>query len=167
MMFSRQRHPDLAELYDQLSDADKKTVVSHARSIREILRMDHHNVSVESYAIARVGKHYGLEIDVLCSKSQNPKVSHTRHIAMYVCVKGLGCYHTETGKALGGRHHSTIMHGVDKIGKMMDKDARFEHHVAKLIEVTRQHVSAHCPLPHPSPTEQQDMTAIADAIGQL
>lgn len=38
-----------------------------------------------------------------------------RQVAMYLLKKELGLTYVEIGNLLGGRDHTTVMHGVDKI----------------------------------------------------
>ena len=42
-----------------------------------------------------------------------------RHITMYLLRKELGLSYTEIGNILGGRDHTTIIHGVEKIERML------------------------------------------------
>ena len=42
-----------------------------------------------------------------------------RQIAMFLLRKDLGLTHTEVGNILGGRDHTTVMHGVEKIENML------------------------------------------------
>ena len=44
-----------------------------------------------------------------------------RQVAMYLLRNELGLSFVEIGNLLGGRDHTTIMHGVDKIQDMIDK----------------------------------------------
>ena len=42
-------------------------------------------------------------------------------MAMYILKKELGLTFVEIGNLLGGRDHTTIMHGVDKVEGMLKK----------------------------------------------
>ena len=42
-----------------------------------------------------------------------------RQVAMFLLKKELGLTFVEIGNLLGGRDHTTIMHGVDKVDNML------------------------------------------------
>ena len=44
-----------------------------------------------------------------------------RHVAMFLLKKELGLTFVEIGNLLGGRDHTTVMHGVDKVESMLKK----------------------------------------------
>jgi chromosomal replication initiator protein len=44
-----------------------------------------------------------------------------RQVAMYILKKDLGLTFVEIGNILGGRDHTTVMHGVEKVEKMVDE----------------------------------------------
>ncbi len=43
-----------------------------------------------------------------------------RQVAMYVLKKDLKLTFVEIGNILGGRDHTTVMHGVEKVEKMVE-----------------------------------------------
>lgn len=45
-----------------------------------------------------------------------------RQVAMYLLKKELGLTYSEIGEVLGGRDHTTIMHGVSKIERLMSEN---------------------------------------------
>jgi chromosomal replication initiator protein len=42
-------------------------------------------------------------------------LANARHIAMWVCREATGASYPEIGKALGGMHHTSVMHGVRRV----------------------------------------------------
>jgi chromosomal replication initiator protein len=58
---------------------------------------------------------------------RDASLAMARQITMYILKKELSMTHVEIGNMLGGRDHTTVMHGVDKISKLVDnKDKVFE-----------------------------------------
>lgn len=49
-----------------------------------------------------------------------------RHFAMYILSEELGMTVEKVGQVLGGRDHSTVMHGRDKIKKLILKDSEIQ-----------------------------------------
>jgi len=58
-----------------------------------------------------------------------------RQIAMYVLRSRLNLSYVEIGNILGGRDHTTVMHGVEKIEKLLSKNL-FSDEIAKIINIT-------------------------------
>lgn len=71
-----------------------------------------------------------------------------RQAAMYVCRRHLGLSYPELGRAFGGRDHSTVIHAVKKIGKMLESNKDVQHLVARLEKC------AHQEQPDSSPTDK-------------
>ena len=61
-----------------------------------------------------------------------------RQAAMYVCRRHLGLSYPELGRAFGGRDHSTVIHAVKKIGKMLESDKDVQDLVARLEKCAHQ-----------------------------
>ncbi len=62
-----------------------------------------------------VSEHYHISIDQMISKSRSSNIAKPRQIAMYLCKEMTGSALDSIGTLLGGRDHSTIIHGVRKI----------------------------------------------------
>ena len=59
--------------------------------------------------------HFDIPMDKMISKSRSSEVARPRHIAMYLCKELTNNSLQVIGGLLGGRDHTTIMHGVNKI----------------------------------------------------
>ena len=64
-----------------------------------------------------VCKHYGLSLSELLSKKRNKQLVYPRQIAMFLCRKMTDASFPLIGDQFGGRDHTTVMHGVEKIEK--------------------------------------------------
>lgn len=70
-----------------------------------------------------VADHYRVEASALVGPSRRRDVSHPRQVAMYL-MRGLTSYSLPAiGATLGGRDHSTILHGCQKVARTLDADA--------------------------------------------
>ena len=59
--------------------------------------------------------HFDIPMDKMISKSRSSEIARPRHIAMYLCKELTNNSLQVIGGLLGGRDHTTIMHGVNKI----------------------------------------------------
>jgi chromosomal replication initiator protein len=62
---------------------------------------------------------YKVKSTQLKSSKRDAFLVRPRQVAMYLLKKELGLTFVEIGNLLGGRDHTTIMHGVDKVDNML------------------------------------------------
>jgi chromosomal replication initiator protein len=72
--------------------------------------------------IALVADHYGLSLSQLTGRNRTQPVARARQMAMYLIRQELGSSLPQIGEALGGRDHSTVKYGCDKIPTLLEKD---------------------------------------------
>jgi chromosomal replication initiator protein len=85
--------------------------------------------------IARaVAAHYGLSIDEIKSKNNSRAVATPRQIAMFLCKQMTRHSFPEIGREFGGKHHTTVMHSVDKIEKLKNSDGNFHRELNELTD---------------------------------
>ena len=67
--------------------------------------------------IIEVGtEHFNISMDQMISRSRSSDIARPRQIAMYLCKTMTDSSLDVIGSFLGGRDHSTIIHGIKKIG---------------------------------------------------
>ena len=69
-----------------------------------------------------VSKHYNIRMDEMHSKRRSRNIVQPRQIAMYLSKNLTSSSYPEIGNQFGGRDHTTVMHAVGKIEKMMVED---------------------------------------------
>jgi chromosomal replication initiator protein len=57
-----------------------------------------------------------------------------RQVAMYLCKRLTKHSFPEIGREFGGKHHTTVMHSVDKIDALAKEDRNFHKTVNDLID---------------------------------
>jgi len=87
--------------------------------------------------ISVVSEHYGVTSDDILSKKRSRDIALPRQIAMYLCRDMTQLSTTNIGRAFGGRDHTTVMHGCDKIADEMKKDFSFKRKVEELASLIR------------------------------
>ena len=80
-----------------------------------------------------VCEHFSVTLDQMTGKSRSNDISRPRQIAMYLCKTMTECSLEVIGSFLGGRNHSTIIHGVQKIADEyeIDQDLKSQIDVIK------------------------------------
>ncbi|SHJ37373.1 chromosomal replication initiator protein DnaA [Pseudobutyrivibrio xylanivorans] len=92
---------------------------------RELQNFISPNISREitpQLIIEVVAEHFNLTVDQMASKNRSNNVARPRQIAMYLCNTMTDSSLQAIGLLLGGRDHSTIIHGANKIGEEIEKD---------------------------------------------
>ena len=70
-----------------------------------------------------VAEHFGVSVNDLVSLKRSQNIVYPRQICMYLCRDLTECALSLIGKKLGGRDHTTVIHGCDKIQKeLKDND---------------------------------------------
>ena len=84
--------------------------------------------------LSDVANYYGLEVDDLVARNRRRNVSVPRQVAMYLLIHEIGLPPTQVGRLLGGRDHSTVIHGAGKINAEMNEDSELRHDVQAIKE---------------------------------
>ncbi|MCL2351665.1 MAG: chromosomal replication initiator protein DnaA [Firmicutes bacterium] len=79
-----------------------------------------------------VADYYGLTVDDLTGKKRTQNIAYPRQIAMYLSRKILPVPLTEVGNIFGGRDHSTVIHGFDKISNDLENDQNLRNVIFEL-----------------------------------
>jgi len=82
--------------------------------------------------IARVvASHYKLSVDEMKSKNNSRAIALPRQVSMYLCKRLTKHSFPEIGREFGGKHHTTVMHSVDKIDTLTKEDRNFHKTVKR------------------------------------
>ena len=86
------------------------------RELQNIISPDKPKEITPQLIIEVVSDHFNISVDQMISKNRSSDISKPRQIAMYLCKTMVSEVSLDTvGSLLGGRDHSTIIHGVKKI----------------------------------------------------
>ena len=86
--------------------------------LSDVLRASNRQVSVAEIQ-RQVASHYNIRLDEMHSKRRSRNIVHPRQVAMYLAKNLTTSSYPEIGHQFGGRDHTTVMHAVGKIEKMM------------------------------------------------
>jgi len=81
-----------------------------------------------------VADHYKFGIDDLKARSNMRQVLFPRQIAMYLCKRLTRKSYPEIGRQFGGKHHTTVMHSVEKIDQLITSDREIEAVIKRLTD---------------------------------
>ena len=81
-----------------------------------------------------VASTYKLTREELISKNNARHISHPRQVAMYLCKHLTKHSYPEIGRAFGGKHHTTVIHSVEKIESLVATDETLQRLITELSE---------------------------------
>ncbi|MFC2058099.1 chromosomal replication initiator protein DnaA [Chloroflexota bacterium] len=80
-----------------------------------------HNLTIPSILNA-VASFFDLDLGTIKGKKRDKPLVQARQMAMYILREELQCSWMEIGRELGGRDHSTIIHGYEKMSSDINTD---------------------------------------------
>ena len=81
-----------------------------------------------------VAGHFRIDLDDMRGSSRSQKIVVPRQVAMYLIRELTKASLVDIGEVLGGRDHTTIMHGIDKINREVENDASLRSHINQIRE---------------------------------
>jgi chromosomal replication initiator protein len=81
-----------------------------------------------------VAEQFGLRVTEIKAKNNSRAIVYPRQIAMYLAKHLTEASLPEIGRQFGGKHHTTVMHSVDKIEQVRKGDKDLNRMLNKLTE---------------------------------
>ena len=100
--------------------------------LRNVLSNDERVVTIEIIQ-KFVADYFQLRPNELKSRNNSKSIALPRQVAMYMCKMLTRHSLPEIGKAFGGKHHSTVIHSIQKIEGMRQRDAEFSALLQNLL----------------------------------
>jgi chromosomal replication initiator protein len=84
--------------------------------------------------VREVAHSFGISMDAMVGRDRSRQVALPRQIAMYLLREEANISLPQIGETLGGRDHTTVMYGCDKIADMLERDDRLRRQVIDIKE---------------------------------
>jgi chromosomal replication initiator protein len=102
-------------------------------AMRNVSRTSEENLISISRIQKAVADYYKISVDGLKSRSNVGNVLVPRQVAMYLCKRLTRKSYPEIARQFGGKHHTTVIHSVEKINKLIDSDREMDTLVKRII----------------------------------
>ncbi len=90
---------------------------------------------VEPEEVVRtVAEAFGLDLDRMVGRDRSKQVAVPRQIAMYLLREEANMSLPQIGEVLGGRDHTTVMYGCDKVADLLERDDRLRRQLVEIRE---------------------------------
>ncbi len=101
--------------------------------LKNFIEAQSRKVTIESIQKA-VAEQFGLRVPEIKAKNNSRAIVYPRQIAMYLAKHLTEASLPEIGRQFGGKHHTTVMHSVDKIEGVRKNDKELNRLLNKLTE---------------------------------
>ena len=99
--------------------------------LKDILIERNRELTVEEI-VKKVSLHFNIKISDIKSAKRLKAVVLPRQIAMYISRQLTSSSYPEIGDRFGGKDHSTIIHAIRKIEKLMEEDFQLKSTIENL-----------------------------------
>ncbi len=103
------------------------TVELAEEALRDIVSPGDERIVTPEVILQVVADHYNLTMLDLVSQKRSKEIAYPRQIAMYLCRTMTDTSYQEIGRLIGGRDHSTVLHGVDKITEDLESSPTLQN----------------------------------------
>lgn len=113
-------------------------IATAQNAIKDILHDEQPPVITVEKVIAEVARTFNISPDDIRSSRQDSTTSKCRQIAMYVIKETTGLSSGQIGDEFGGKDHSTVLYGVKKIKKEIERNSSLRNTVEDIIKNVRE-----------------------------
>ena len=108
-------------------------IVMAKKVLKDILIENSKEITIEKIQ-KKVAEHFQLKTSELKSSKRLKNIVFPRQVAMYICRNLTSLSYPEIGSKFGGKDHSTIIHAIKKIERIMKEDIQMKTIIEKLME---------------------------------
>lgn len=103
-------------------------------TIRAYLGRPQSNTKITDHkkVLTGINEYFNIKMSDLTGPRRKKELVLPRQIAMYVLYEDCNMAYEKIGQILGGRDHTTIMHGVEKISKMSSRDRDIQRTIIEI-----------------------------------
>jgi chromosomal replication initiator protein len=101
--------------------------------LRHIIATQEKKVTIELIQ-KRVGEQFGMRDQDLKVRSNSKAIAYPRQIAMYLVKQLTSASLPEIGRQFGGKHHTTVLHSVNKIDALRRTDKDLNRTINRLLD---------------------------------
>ncbi|OLC88412.1 MAG: chromosomal replication initiator protein DnaA [Acidobacteria bacterium 13_1_40CM_4_61_5] len=109
------------------------TLSTAQQVLKNIIATQEKRVTIEVIQ-KRVSEHYGLREQDLKVRSNTRTIAFPRQVAMYLVKQLTSASLPEIGRQFGGKHHTTVLHSINKIEEQRKSDKELNRTITRLLD---------------------------------
>jgi chromosomal replication initiator protein len=118
--------------YASLTDATISLATAQ-QVLKNLIDAAEKKLSIEQIQ-RRVGEQFGLRVQDLKMRSNAKAIAYPRQIAMFLVKQLTAASLPEIGRQFGGKHHTTVLHSINKIEALRRQDKDLHRMISKMID---------------------------------
>jgi chromosomal replication initiator protein len=118
--------------YASLTGAEVNLALAQ-QVLKNIIETSEKKVTIEQIQ-KRVGDHFGLRAQDLKIRSNSKVIAFPRQVAMFISKQLTSASLPEIGKQFGGKHHTTVLHSINKIETLRHTDKELNKTINRLLD---------------------------------
>src|ERR1700693_2644162 len=108
-------------------------LVTAQQVLRNIIATQEKRITIDLIQ-KKVGEQFGLREQDLKVRSNTKAIAFPRQIAMYLVKQLTSASLPEIGRQFGGKHHTTVLHSINKIDALRRSDKDLNRTISKLMD---------------------------------
>lgn len=109
------------------------TVAMAQQGLKYLGSSGERRISLDSI-LRGVAERFNLAPAQMKAKSNSPQIAYPRQVAMYLCKELTNASLPEIGRFFGGKHHTTVLHSVQKIEVLRKRDDELNRLIQSLFD---------------------------------
>jgi chromosomal replication initiator protein len=101
--------------------------------LKAIIETQEKKISIEQIQKC-VGEHFGMRAQDLKVRSNSKMIAFPRQVAMFLVKQLTTASLPEIGKQFGGKHHTTVLHSINKIELLRQSDKDLNKTINRLLD---------------------------------
>jgi len=109
------------------------TLLMAQETLHDILGPGEKTVTIEMIQ-KMIADHFKMRVHDLKSKNNSKSVAEPRQICMYLCKQLTGASLPQIGREFGNKHHTTVLHSVNKIEELRQQDRELNKQIQVFLD---------------------------------
>jgi chromosomal replication initiator protein len=109
------------------------TLATAQQVLRNIIASQEKRVTIDLIQ-KRVSEHFNLREQDLKIRSNTRAIAFPRQVAMYIVKQLTTASLPEIGRQFGGKHHTTVLHSINKIEELRRSDKELNRTITRLMD---------------------------------
>jgi chromosomal replication initiator protein len=114
---------------------EEVTLETAKESLKDIISSDSSQIAITPENIlSTVSEHLNISVDDILSKKRSQDIANARQIVMYICRHYTVLSLQSIGNAVGGKDHTTVINGINRVESKLKDDYMFKSSVDAIIK---------------------------------
>ncbi|MEI6043355.1 MAG: chromosomal replication initiator protein DnaA [Chloroflexota bacterium] len=111
------------------------SVEQAAQALNDLMLNSRKKMVTPARIVEQVGQFFSVDQKELRGRSRSQDIVLPRQIAMYIIREQTEVSLVEIGQELGGRDHTTVMHGIDKMEREIESNPSLRQQINTIIQI--------------------------------